>query len=111
MSERLPTTVIVRRLDSPYLFGGQEPERTDLMSKRFGRVARRAKVTFTPRMLRHFHASQLIAAGVDVKTVADRLGHSNPQTTWMYYVGSVPVTQTVAAETIAKVLPCRKAAR
>ncbi|MHB8190291.1 MAG: tyrosine-type recombinase/integrase [Ferrimicrobium sp.] len=30
---------------------------------------------------RHFSASQLIAAGVDIRTVSDRLGHSDASVT------------------------------
>jgi integrase len=35
--------------------------------------------------LRHFTATQLIGAGVDVRTVADRLGHSDPSLTLRVY--------------------------
>ena len=35
--------------------------------------------------LRHSHASQLIAAGVDVVTVSKRLGHASPQITLQVY--------------------------
>lgn len=39
----------------------------------------------TLHSLRHFHASQLIAAGVDVVAVSKRLGHSNPSVTLRIY--------------------------
>ena len=35
--------------------------------------------------LRHKHASQLIAAGIDVVTVSRRFGHANPSTTLNVY--------------------------
>ena len=38
-----------------------------------------ADITF--RALRHTHASQLIDSGVDVVTIAKRLGHSSPNVT------------------------------
>jgi integrase len=41
------------------------------------------KVTF--HALRHTHASQLIAAGLDVVTVSRRIGHSNPTVTLTVY--------------------------
>jgi integrase len=35
--------------------------------------------------LRHSHASQLIAAGVDIVTISKRLGHFKPSTTLAIY--------------------------
>jgi integrase len=35
--------------------------------------------------LRHTHASQLIASGLDVVTVSRRIGHSNPTATLGVY--------------------------
>jgi integrase len=39
----------------------------------------------TLHTLRHTHASQLIAAGVDVLTVSRRLGHGSPAITLSVY--------------------------
>jgi integrase len=44
---------------------------------------RMPEITF--HSLRHTHASQLIAAGVDVVTISKRLGHSNPAITLRTY--------------------------
>ncbi len=46
----------------------------------------RADITFQVRMhdLRHAHASWLLAGGADLKTVMDRLGHAQIQTTQKY---------------------------
>lgn len=41
--------------------------------------------TCTAFALRHTHASQLIAAGVDVATVSKRLGHATPAITLSVY--------------------------
>jgi integrase len=35
--------------------------------------------------LRHFTATQLIGAGVDIRTVAGRLGHADPSVTLRVY--------------------------
>jgi integrase len=35
--------------------------------------------------LRHFHATQLLSAGVDVRTVAGRLRHASANTTYQFY--------------------------
>lgn len=99
------TARIIRSRPGPFVFGDHEPTRTDLMSKRFRRVARRAKVCFTPRMLRHFHATTLIGANVDPKTVSTRLGHANHATTAAFYTGAVKRNDVAAAEIVANVLP------
>lgn len=54
------------------------------------------KVTF--RSERHYHATNLVAGGVDIVTVARRLGHSNPSMTLDVYSSSVPRNDQDAAE-------------
>lgn len=45
----------------------------------------RSKLKFHWHMLRHSHASEAIAAGYGRLEIADRLGHSSPQTTVSFY--------------------------
>lgn len=95
------TAAIIYSRPGPYVFGGEEPGRTDLMSKRFKRVAGRAGTSFTPRALRHFHATQLLASGkVNAKQLAERLGHANPLMTLNVYAQYVPALDQVAADVI-----------
>jgi integrase len=57
------------------------------------------RVTF--HALRHTHASQLIAAGLDVVTVSRRIGHSNPTVTLAVYAhlfGNTDERAAVAVE-------------
>ncbi len=54
--------------------------------------------------LRHGHGTDLIAAGVDPRTVADRLGHSSPAFTMSVYVHAVSESQRRAAA-VASTLP------
>lgn len=54
--------------------------------------------------LRHFSASQLIAAGVDVRTVASRLGHANPSTTLKIYSHAFEARDQAAAATMGGLL-------
>ena len=54
------------------------------------------RVTF--HSLRHSHASQLIAAGLDIITVSRRLGHSKPSITLDVYGHLFPSTDDRAAE-------------
>lgn len=54
--------------------------------------------------LRHFHATQLLAAGVDVRTVAGRLGHAKPSMTLDVYAAWVPSADEAAAQAIGALL-------
>lgn len=54
--------------------------------------------------LRHTQATLLVADGVDVKTVADRLGHSNVSTTLDNYTHSTDKGSRKAAEDIESII-------
>jgi integrase len=54
---------------------GSKPIRPDGVSHRFTRLARRLDVHCRLHDLRHFMVTHLVAAGVDVRTVAGRAGH------------------------------------
>lgn len=100
------TAAIILSRPGPFVFGeGQHGGRTDLMSKRWKRVAVKAGVGFTPRAMRHFHATQLLASGkVNIKQLAERLGHANPTLTLSVYAQYVPALDQVAADVIGDVL-------
>lgn len=55
--------------------------------------------------LRHFHATTLISQGVDVVTVAQRLGHKNPAVTLRVYSHPITAADQAAAETLSRFLP------
>lgn len=61
--------------------------------------------------LRHFTATQLIGAGVDVRTVAGRLGHSDPSVTLRVYSHALEERDRAAAEIMGRVLSPKKPAR
>jgi integrase len=74
--------------DDDLLFSNLEggPIRPRIFSVDWGRAADAigmGDVTF--HALRHTHASQLIAAGVDVVTISKRLGHASPTVTLNVY--------------------------
>ncbi len=46
------------------------------LTQRYGRLAARLGIDTHLHSLRHYSATELIAAGVDIRTVAGRLGHS-----------------------------------
>ncbi|KAA2265233.1 tyrosine-type recombinase/integrase [Solihabitans fulvus] len=53
----------------------------DTVTQRYDRMAQRLGLHTTIHKLRHYSATELIAAGVDVRTIAGRLGHSGGGTT------------------------------
>jgi len=57
------------------------PIKPDNVTQRYGRMCKRLGWDMHIHQLRHYSATELIAAGVDVRTVAGRLGHSGGGTT------------------------------
>lgn len=69
------------------------------MSARFRRVRDEAGLPHVQlRHLRHFAATQLLSAGVDVRTVAGRLRHARPAMTLDRYAAWVPAQDRQAAD-------------
>jgi len=60
--------------------------------------------------LRHTHASLLLAAGVPVHVVAQRLGHADPGFTMRVYGHLLPRQQRDAAELVAGMVVVAQAA-
>jgi integrase len=54
--------------------------------------------------LRHYVATRLLTAGIDVRTVAGRLGHRNAATTLNVYSHFVPEADRQAADVLAHLL-------
>ena len=52
----------------------------------------------TPRNLRHTHATILLKEKVDLKTIADRLGHANVATTTKFYIQPVEELDVEASD-------------
>lgn len=69
---------------------------------RMRRAAGAGEVNF--HQLRHYVATQLIAAGVDVRTVADRLGHARTSTTLDMYAAPVSELGRTAADLLERIL-------
>lgn len=85
---------------------GRPYEYPENFSREFNkRLGRKPFVDELPRIrlhdLRHTWATLALLAGVDVKVVADRLGHSSPKVTWDTYQHVVQGMQTDAAARVA----------
>jgi integrase len=81
-----------------------QPLNPDTISQWFERVVRRSSL---PRIrlhdLRHTHATHLLAAGVNVKIVSERLGHASTSFTLDTYGHVMPGQQATAAAVAALV--------
>lgn len=83
---------------------GAEPMKPDTLSSAFERLAHKTSVRLRFHDLRHFNASQLIGAGVDVRTVAGRLGHADASTTLRVYAHTLAERDRKAAEIIGRLV-------
>ena len=118
----------VRLPDSAYIFSpdvdGAEPIHPDSVTRAFNRLCRRmeepalvklresnpkatrADLAATDRWdfrlhdLRHYTATQLFAAGLNPKTVADRLGHADPSVTLRVYTANTDAQAQEAADSL-----------
>ena len=89
---------------SPYV-DGSKPFRPDNVTGFFVRVRDSLGLT-NVRLhdLRHFTATQLIGANVDIRTVAGRLGHADPSVTLRVYSHVIEERDRAAAEVMGRVL-------
>lgn len=83
---------------------GAQPVRPNSVTSAFARLARRAGVKVRFHDLRHFSATQLIGAGVDVRTVAHRLGHADPATTLRVYAHALAERDREAAAILGRLV-------
>jgi integrase len=81
------------------------PTHPQLLSDAFQKLVHRSGL---PRVrfhdLQHTHATLLLKAGVPIKVVSERLGHSTPGFTMATYQHVIPGMQEQAAETFASLL-------
>ncbi|WP_098959400.1 site-specific integrase [Pseudonocardia sp. N23] len=74
----------------------------DTVTQRYGRMATRLGIRTHLHCLRHYSATELIAAGVDIRTVAGRLGHAGGgATTLRTYTAFVLEADQRAASALA----------
>ncbi|RZT88803.1 site-specific recombinase XerD [Pseudonocardia sediminis] len=90
---------------------GSEFLKPDTVTQRYERLARRLGIETTLHKLRHYSATELIAAGVDIRTVAGRLGHGGGGvTTLRVYSAWISEADQRAAGGLASRMPRRPSA-
>ncbi|HET9871928.1 MAG TPA: tyrosine-type recombinase/integrase [Propionibacteriaceae bacterium] len=86
----------------------RDPRRPDGVSQRYERLAKSLKINTTLKDMRHYNATELINSGVDVRTVAGRLGHGGGgSTTLRVYTAWLSEADQRAARTISGRMPPR----
>ena len=84
---------------------GAKPWLPNWVTKRFIAARRAASLPhFRLHDLRHLMATEMLAAGVPIATVSQRLSHARASTTLNVYAHSVPGGDRMAAETLARIL-------
>jgi integrase len=87
--EKYVGTVGVELAPDPYVLSrdadGSQPCLPDGLGRAHWRLTRELGIKSRFHDLRHFSATQLIGAGIDVRTVAGRLGHADASTTLRVY--------------------------
>jgi integrase len=80
---------------------GSRPYNPDTFTHRYERLAKRLSILEPLKNLRHYNATTLMASGVDLRTTAGRLGHSDGGTTLRHYADWIRPADQRAAELIA----------
>jgi integrase len=98
-----------RLSDDAYMFSydpaGRQPMRLDSVTHRFSRLAKELGLQTRLHDLRHYAATQLIAGGVDLRTVSGRIGHAGGgATTLRVYTHLTAASDRRAAEVLEQTL-------
>lgn len=98
-----------RITDNSFVFSsrpdGGKPWLPNWLTKRFVSARRAAGLPhFRLHDLRHFMATEMLAAGVPIATVSQRLSHARASTTLNVYAHAVPGGDRGADETLASIL-------
>lgn len=88
--------VLSRRAD------GGEQMKADGLTHAFARICADLHLSYRLHDLRHFAATTMIAAGVDARTAANRLGHANPTMTLNVYSHLVDDRARDAADVLGR---------
>jgi integrase len=104
--------------DDMYVFSGVQdfdPHKTyspHAVSRRYKDMAERLGINTHIHALRHYSATKLLSAGIDLRTVAGRLGHGGGgATTLRVYAAWVAASDRKAAEILGSQMPKRRSRR
>jgi integrase len=75
------------------------------LTRRYGRLVAKLGIDTVLKELRHYSATELLTAGVDLRTVAGRLGHGDGTTTLRHYAAWVGSADQTAAGVIGGRMP------
>jgi integrase len=104
-SERLAFGPAYQDHDLVFAHPDGSPQDPDVISQTFERLIRHAGLrSIRLHDLRHTHATLALQAGVPVKVVSERLGHSKASVTQDIYQHVIPGMQEEAAARIAAVV-------
>jgi integrase len=93
-------------------FDPERPCSPHSVSSRYRNLARRLEIDTHIHALRHYSATELLTAGIDLRTVAGRLGHGGGgATTLRVYAAWVAATDRKAAEILGSRMPKRPTQR
>ena len=104
--ERLATDLELEVRPDAFMFSrspvGAEPIRPEIVTKFMAAVVKKLGITTHLHALRHFSATELIAQGHDVRTVAGRLGHADASITLRVYSHVLPERDKEAAAALGR---------
>ena len=84
---------------------GRTPRSPNAVTCQYRRMVDQLGIHTTFHKLRHYSATELIRAGVDIRTVAGRLGHAEGGTTLTYYAAWVREADQRACRILTRRLP------
>ncbi len=106
--EAWATTIGTKLAADPYVLSrsadGSLPCLPNGITQAYGDLCRSLGIKTHFHSLRHFTATQAIAAGVDVRTVAGRLGHADPSVTLRTYSDVLQECDRAAAELLGNIV-------
>jgi integrase len=95
--------------DASFVFSAlpdrSRPRDPSSITRRYQRMVEELGIDTHLHELRHYSATELLTAGVDLRTVAGRLGHGDGTTTLRHYAAWVAAADQQAASVVSARLP------